>query len=125
LLLEKLQGEYKLGVVTNFMDGPTARLVFNKLGYEAVFDSLVVSAEVGYLKPSPVLFNQALDELGSIPENAIMVGDTYEADIVGAHNAGIRGVLVDIYGATQEQIGGSDAFIKNLCDLPHALTTLV
>jgi putative hydrolase of the HAD superfamily len=124
-LLEKLQGNYKLGVVTNFMDGPTARRVFDDLGYEAVFDSLVVSAEVGYLKPSPVLFRRALDELGSKPENAIMVGDTYEADVVGARNARIRGVLVDIYGATEEQIRGSDAVIKNIGDLPHALTTLV
>lgn len=123
-LLEKLRGKYRLGLVTNFMDGPMARRVFDDLGYEAVFDSLVVSAEVGYLKPSPVLFRRALDELGSRPESTIMVGDTYEADVVGARRAGIRGVLVDIYGATEEQIGGSDAVIKNIGDLPDALQAL-
>jgi phosphoglycolate phosphatase-like HAD superfamily hydrolase len=53
-----------------------------------------------------------------------MVGDIW-ADVIGARKAGIRGVLVDLYGATQEQIGGSDALIKNINDLPHALKTLV
>jgi len=123
-LLEKLQGEYKLGIVTNFMDGPTARRVFDDLGYEEIFDSLIVSAEMGYMKPSPVLFRRALDELGSKPENAIMVGDTYEVDVVGARKAGIRGVLVDVYVATEEQIGGSDAVIKTIGRLPEALERL-
>jgi putative hydrolase of the HAD superfamily len=123
-LLENLQGKYRLGVVTNFMDGPTARRIFDDMGYEALFDSLVVSAEIGYQKPATLLFTRALEELGSKSENTIMVGDTYEADVIGAHNSGIRGVRVDSYWATNEQIGGSYAVIKNIGDLPRALDAL-
>jgi putative hydrolase of the HAD superfamily len=123
-LLEQLQGRYKLGIVTNFMDGPTARKVFTDLGYQAIFGSLVVSAEVGYMKPAPILFERALHELGSTPGNTIMVGDTYVADVVGAHRAGMRGVLVDLYGAPVEQLGDSDAVIKNIGELPEVLKRL-
>jgi putative hydrolase of the HAD superfamily len=123
-LLEQLQGRYKLGVVTNFMDGPTARRVFDDLGYEAIFDSLVVSAEVGYMKPAPILFERAFEELGSKPENTLMVGDTYETDVVGAHGVGMRGVLIDLYGAPQEHLNSSDAVIKTIGGLPEALKRL-
>jgi putative hydrolase of the HAD superfamily len=123
-LLERLQGKYKLGVVTNFMDGPTARQVFDDLGYEAIFDSLVVSAEVGYQKPAPILFQMALDELRSKPENTIMVGDTYEADVVGAHAVGMKGVLIDLYGAPPEQLKDSDTVIKTIGGLHEALKSL-
>jgi HAD superfamily hydrolase (TIGR01549 family) len=123
-LLKKLRGKYRLGVVTNFMDGPTARRVFDDLGYKSIFGSLVVSAEVGYMKPAPILFQRALEELGSKPENTLMVGDTYVADVVGAHRAGMRGVLIDLYGAPAEHLEHSDAVIKSIGELPEVLRKL-
>jgi putative hydrolase of the HAD superfamily len=124
-ILEQLRGRYKLGVVTNFMDGPTARRIFDDLDYNAIFDSLIVSAEVGYMKPAPILFEKALEELDSKAENTLMVGDTYEADVVGAHNAGLRGVLIDLYGAHIEQLRGSDAVINRIGDFPRVLECIV
>jgi putative hydrolase of the HAD superfamily len=121
-LLEDLKGRYRLGVVTNFMDGPTARRVFSDLGYDAIFGSLIVSAEVGYMKPAPILFEKALEELGSKPENTLMIGDSYEADIVGAHGVGIRGVLLDLQGAPAEHVRNSDAVIKSIGELPRVLS---
>jgi len=123
-LLEQLRGRYKLGVVTNFMDGPTARRVFDDLEYEATFESLVISAEVGYMKPAPILFERALEELASEPGNTLMVGDTYGADIVGAHKAGIRGVLIDLYGAPEEQLRDSEGVIRSIGGLPQVLKNL-
>ena len=113
-LLDSLKGKYKLGVVTNFMDGPVAHRIFDALKYETIFESLIFSAEVGYMKPAPILFLKAMKELNSKPENTIMVGDTYGADIVGAHRAGIRGCLIDLNGAPQEHIKDSDVVIKNI-----------
>jgi putative hydrolase of the HAD superfamily len=124
-VLGQLQGRYKLGVVTNFMDGPTARRVFYNLGYGKIFSSLVVSAEVGYMKPAPILFERALKELGSRPENALMVGDTYAADVLGARALGMRCVLIDLYGATEEQLRISDAVIKGIGELPQVLKLLL
>ncbi len=106
------------------MDGPVARRVFDDLDYNNIFDSLVVSAEVGYMKPAPIMFEKALQELDTRPENALMVGDTYAADIVGAHGVGVRGVLIDLYGAPQEQLRNSDAVIKTIGDLSEVLKIL-
>ena len=54
-----------------------------------------------------------------------MVGDTYEADIVGAHGAGMRGVLIDLYGAPVEHLNDSDAVIKTIGALPEVLKRLM
>ena len=123
-VLERLRGEYKLGVVTNFMDGPTARKVFHKLGYEAIFDSLVVSSEVGYMKPSSIIFDRALKELNSKPGNCVMVGDSYPADVVGAHRSGMKGILIDLGGVPEEQRSCSDAVIEGISEFPDVLRRL-
>jgi len=123
-VLDSLRGKYRLGMVTNFMDGPVCRLVFDKFGYEQIFRSLIVSAEEGYLKPSPRLFEKALAELGSAAAGSVMVGDTYDADIVGAHNAGMRGVLIDPEGKSREHHGDCDAVVKSIGEVPSAIRGL-
>jgi HAD superfamily hydrolase (TIGR01549 family) len=124
VVLERLHGKYKLGVVTNFMDGPTARKVFHKLGYEAIFDSLVVSSEVGYMKPSRIIFDRALEELNSKPGNCVMVGDSYLADVVGAQRSGMKGVLIDLGGVSEEQRSCSDAVVGGIGEFPEVLRRL-
>jgi HAD superfamily hydrolase (TIGR01549 family) len=124
-MLKELKKTYKLGVITNYMDGPTCRVVFNKLGYNEVFDSLVVSKELGYVKPAQILFETALEETDSKPENCVMVGDTYAADVVGGNIAGMKTVLVDIYNTQQAHYGEASAVIKNIIDFPEALRGLL
>jgi putative hydrolase of the HAD superfamily len=111
-------GRYKLGVITNYMDGYTCQLVFDKLGYREIFDSLVVSADVGYRKPSRIIFEQTLKETGSMPENCVMVGDRYEADIVGANNMGMRSILIDVYDSQQQHYVKATVAIKKLFEFP-------
>jgi HAD superfamily hydrolase (TIGR01549 family) len=53
-------------------------------------DVLVVSEEAGMSKPDPKIFAIALDRLGCTATDAVMVGDSWAADVVGAHAAGIR-----------------------------------
>ncbi len=124
-VLESLRGRYKLGVITNYMDGPTCQTVFNKLGYRETFDALVVSAEVGYRKPSRVIFEQALRETGSRPESCVMVGDLYEADVVGANNVGMKSVLVDVYDSQQIHYGEATAAVQSIGEFPTALEKIV
>jgi putative hydrolase of the HAD superfamily len=124
-VLDALRGRYKLGVITNYMDGPTCQLVFDKLGYRETFDALVVSAEVGYRKPSRVIFEHALRETGSRPGNCVMVGDLYEADIVGANNMGMKSVLVDVYGSQQDHYGEATAAVRSIGELPGALKNIL
>ena len=57
---------------------------------EPYIDALVVSGEIGISKPDPGIFEVALRRLGIGAEDAVMVGDSWAADVVGASAAGIR-----------------------------------
>jgi putative hydrolase of the HAD superfamily len=124
-ILDGLKGNYKLGLITNYMDGPTCREVFNKLGYYEIFDSLVVSAELGYRKPAEVIFEQALKEIGSESGSSLMVGDTFEADIVGANSMGMKNILVDVYDNQHENYHECTAVIKDISQFPEGLKKIL
>lgn len=57
-------------------------------------NALVTSEEAGSEKPGRAIFELAIQKAKTTPEKAIMVGDSYEKDIQGAHSAGIRAYLV-------------------------------
>ncbi len=59
------------------------------------FEAVVASARVGYVKPQREIFAHALEVTGVAPERAMHVGDSPEADVVGAGQLGIRPVLLD------------------------------
>jgi len=79
---------YRLGLLTN---GPSdvQRLKLDQAGLATTFDAVVVSGEVGVGKPDPAVFGLLLDQLDARPEDSIMVGDSWERDIVGALGTGI------------------------------------
>ena len=87
------------------------------------FDCRLSSADVGYLKPHPVIFQRALDCLEVRPEETVFIGDNLEADIGGAQGMGMRAVLRVRHGA--EAANGSliapDATIHSLHGLPALL----
>lgn len=62
------------------------------------FDAIITSARVGRAKPHPRIFHAALSETGARPERTLHVGDSYDADVVGAQRVGITGVLIDRAG---------------------------
>lgn len=55
-------------------------------------DAVVVSEEAGIAKPDPQIFRLALGRIGATPEEAVMIGDSWSADILGARAAGIRAI---------------------------------
>lgn len=64
---------------------------FGLLGHFA--DCRISSADVGYLKPHPAIFEAALRCLEARPDEAVFVGDNPEADIAGAQAVGMRAVM--------------------------------
>ncbi len=73
------------------------------LGLGGLLDRVVTSAEAGFRKPHPRIFQTALEALQCRPERAIMVGDSVDIDIAGGRAAGIRSVLIDRSGLVPEQ----------------------
>ena len=121
-LLRRLREAYRLALVTNFPDLSTAHRVFDALNLWEYFDAVVVSAEVGYRKPSPIIFQKALERLGVKPQEAVMVGDTLEADVEGARKLGIKTILIDPERARKgESLERVDAIIGSLRELEEAL----
>ena len=84
---------YALGLVSNAPAETTETV--KTLGLSKYLDSVVISGVVGYSKPNPEIFRIAMKELAVAPEEAVHVGDLYEADVLGARNAGIKGLLID------------------------------
>lgn len=85
---EKLAAEHHLGIITNGVrDWQTAKLDHHDLG---MFDTVVASYEAGAHKPDAAPFDLARERADA--DEYVMVGDDYEADVVGARNAGFTPV---------------------------------
>jgi len=91
-LLEALRGQgLKLGVISNAFDPPALlHRDLDDLGITERIDVAVFSSEIGFRKPHPALFEQALERLGVRPDQALFVGDSLSADIGGATALGMQ-----------------------------------
>jgi putative hydrolase of the HAD superfamily len=80
-----------IAIVTNNLV-QEQRQKLERCGMDSLVDALITSEEVGIVKPDPGIFRAALDRIGLQAEDAVMVGDAWATDIVGAQNAGVRAV---------------------------------
>jgi putative hydrolase of the HAD superfamily len=80
-------------------------------------DAVVGSKAHGRTKPHPSIFEAALDALGATPDEAAMVGDSYEDDIQGARSLGMRAILLDRDGLRPHEQDRIDTLLA----LPAAL----
>lgn len=89
-LLDDLARRYRLGVVSNFDYSPTAVGILEAAGVAHLFQAIVVSDAVGWRKPAPAIFAEALRRLQVAPREALFVGDRADIDVAGAHAVGLR-----------------------------------
>ena len=82
----------RLVVVSNW--DASLHHVLARLGLAALLDGIVTSAEAGARKPSPAIFERALNVAGVGPRDAVHVGDSIDEDVAGAAAAGIDAILV-------------------------------
>ena len=92
-----------VGILTN---GPPdiQRLKLDQLGIDECFSSIVISGEAGLGKPDPRVFEQALGELGAPPDDAVMIGDSWNRDVEGATAAGLRSIWISNGRAPQREL---------------------
>ena len=87
-VLEYLQQIYRLHIITNgFAEVQSLKLQNSKISH--FFETVTTSEEVGLKKPHPVIFETALEKASVRPDKSIMIGDTFEADIIGAEKVGM------------------------------------
>jgi putative hydrolase of the HAD superfamily len=93
-LLAEVAKNYRLGLLSNFTYGPIIRKSLKKIGIEQHFHAAIVSEEIGWRKPSPVIFQDMLQRLGVSASEAVFIGDSPLEDIKGALTMGIRSVFI-------------------------------
>jgi putative hydrolase of the HAD superfamily len=90
-------------VVSNWDASLHERLT--ETGLAVLVDGALASAEVGAAKPDRAIFAAALQFAGTAAEETWHVGDTVEADVAGARDAGLTPVLIDRAGAGEPPAG--------------------
>jgi len=96
----------KLGLVSNA--GVDVRAVLERRGLLPLLDAVVISHEVGAVKPGATIFERALAELGVPPERALMVGDSPRDDV----GAAFLGVPTLILPRTHGRVHGLEVVLR-------------
>lgn len=91
-MLETLRSSYRLGLLSNFTHAPAALKLIDHLGLGGFFEVVLISGEMGYRKPHPLVFERLIGSLGVDGGELLYIGDDLEADIGGAIRAGIQPV---------------------------------
>lgn len=90
--LKALQSRFYIGIIANQPLGTADRM--EKMGLAPYLDRIISSAEEGLAKPDPAIFRLALERAGCRPEQAVMIGDRLDNDIVPAKQLGMTTIWV-------------------------------
>ena len=115
-LLELVKRGIKLGVVS---DAPRMQVWLRlcELGLQHVFDAVVTFEDTGERKPAPAPFRAVLGRLGVSAEEAMMIGDWAERDVVGAKSLGMTTVFARYGDWFDTKVSGADHDIDDLLEL--------
>ncbi len=120
-VLDKLSDKFSLGVIANQSLGAGKRM--EERGIAKYFDTVVLSAEEGVAKPDPEIYRRALERAGCRPEEAVMIGDRLDNDILPAAKIGMKTVWVRQGEFIPEKAGydgpAPDRVVKSLSEIPR------
>lgn len=106
---------FHLGIIANQNFGTAKRL--ENWGLKQYFSVIAASAELGTAKPEPEIFLRAMQMAGCSPEEAAMVGDRPDNDILPARKLGMKTVWIRTGLARYQENTGADYVIDTLCEL--------
>jgi putative hydrolase of the HAD superfamily len=109
------QRGYTLGIISDW--GISLGPILSNLKLTKYFECVIISASARQAKPSPILYDLALQRANSIADYALHIGDSYINDVIGARTVGITPVLLDRAHRVQAQALD--------CLLVHSLTELL
>ncbi len=117
--LRILSEKYNIGIIANQNIGSTARL--EKFGILKYIDLVVASAEEGVAKPDKRIFEIALERANCKPNEAVMIGDRIDNDIIPAKAIGMKTIWIrQGFGglwSVQNESETADETVENLTEL--------
>ena len=119
--IQKLKSrDYHLGIFSNAGDDKDVQELINNFGIRPYFDFVLTSAACFYRKPHARAFEIALAQWSISPEDAVMVGDSLQADIFGAKNVNMQTFWITRraqFSADEEQRIQPDFSLRDLDQL--------
>ena len=115
--MERLKLNYQLNVITNGFEVVQHHKIKNS-GLAKYFKNIITAEKVGYKKPNPIIFEYALDQTKTTPENSLMIGDSLEADIMGALNIGMKAIH---FNSHNEPLHDHCPIVNNLYEIKGML----
>lgn len=113
--------QYRMHIITNGF--PEVQYIkLENSGLAGYFDQVLCSEEVGFTKPHRGIFTEAMRRTNCQPEHAIMIGDDFKIDIVGALNAGWTAIHFDPEHKFKKE--RTVRRIRGLQELPEAVSML-
>jgi HAD superfamily hydrolase (TIGR01509 family) len=91
-ILEQLNGQYQLGIISNFSGN--LETILKEFSLSAHFSFVLDSYHVGSCKPNPAIFNLAVEKCSSTSKEICFVGDNLEKDIAPAKALGMKTILI-------------------------------
>jgi epoxide hydrolase-like predicted phosphatase len=87
--MRSLRRKYKVGLISNAWSGLRPWIVSRK--FEDAFDAMIISAEVGVMKPDARIFQVALEKLGVAPSESVLLDD-FPENVAGARAVGMQAI---------------------------------
>jgi epoxide hydrolase-like predicted phosphatase len=84
-----LRKNYKVGLISNAWSGLRSYILSRK--FADAFDAMIISAEVGMVKPEARIYQLALEKLGVVPAEAVFLDD-FQENVLGARAVGMQAI---------------------------------
>ena len=99
--IRSLRGKYRTGLISNAWSDLRDFVIREK--FDDAFDKMIISAEVGAMKPEAKIFQIALEQFGVKPKEAVFVDD-FHINIEGCEKVGMKGIHFKDAESTLEQL---------------------
>ena len=116
-ILEHLYLKYKLHIITNGFSEVQYKKLDNS-GLSKYFDKVITSEDAGVKKPNPKIFNYALNLADAASKESIMIGDNWEADVMGAINNGLDAIY---FNYKKQPVGANIKSVHQLLEIKQYL----
>jgi len=119
-MITELKENYKLSIITNGLK-EVQRARLDKCQITSLFDSIIVSDEIGVSKPDKAFFDYTINSIpDAVPRDKILViGDSIKSDIAGAVNYGLNSCLIDKERKSNSTV--ADIIVQDVLDLSSIL----